>query len=337
MTDASETQPQETRTDETRTPGAGAPEATGAPPRPGALARAWQSDLAWSFRRSPVAMISAAVALVLILAAIFAPWIAPTNPHDPGSLNLMNGFSQPGVPNQFTGEVFPLGADDQGRDVLSAILYGMRISLFVGVMAVLFAMALGVTLGLLAGYLGGWVETLIMRVADVQLTFPSILIAMLIFGIAKGFTPVEARDQMAIWVLILAIGLSDWVQFARVVRGATLVEKNKEYVAAARLIGRSSGAIMLRHILPNVLNPVLVIATISLALAIIAEATLSFLGVGAPPTEPSLGTLIRIGQGFLFSGEWWILLFPALTLLALALSVNLLGDWLRDALNPRLR
>ena len=176
-----------------------------------------------------------------------------------------------------------------------------------------------------------------MRTADVQLTFPAILVAMLIFGIAKGVTPVEYRDQMAIWVLILAIGLSDWVQFARVVRGATLVEKNKDYVAAARLIGRSPGIIMLRHILPNVLSPVLVIATISLALAIIAEATLSFLGVGAPPTQPSLGTLIRIGQGFLFSGEWWILFFPAVTLLALALSVNLLGDWLRDALNPRLR
>jgi len=176
-----------------------------------------------------------------------------------------------------------------------------------------------------------------MRIADVQLTFPAILVAMLIFGIAKGVTPVEYRDQVAIWVLIIAIGLSDWVQFARVVRGATLVEKNREYVQAAQLIGRSGPAIMLRHILPNVLSPVLVIATISLALAIIAEATLSFLGVGAPPTQPSLGTLIRIGQGFLFSGEWWILLFPSLTLLALALAVNLLGDWLRDALNPKLR
>lgn len=249
----------------------------------------------------------------------------------------MNGFTPPMTPNTFTGESFFMGTDDQGRDVFSTILYGMRISLFVGVAAVFFAMVLGITLGLISGYVGGWTETIIMRTADVQLTFPSILVAMLIFGIAKGVTPVEYRDQMAIWVLILAIGLSDWVQFARVVRGATLVEKNKEYVQAARLIGRTPGAIMLRHILPNVLSPVLVIATISLALAIIAEATLSFLGVGAPPTQPSLGTLIRIGQGFLFSGEWWILLFPAVTLLALALSVNLLGDWLRDALNPRLR
>ncbi|KUP91445.1 ABC transporter permease [Tritonibacter horizontis] len=301
------------------------------------LRAALESDLFYTFTRSPVAVVAAFVVLLMLLASVFAPLIAPTNPFDPASLNLMNGFTAPMAANDFTGDVFLLGTDDQGRDVFSTILYGMRISLFVGVSAVLFAMVLGITLGLLSGYLGGWVETIIMRTADVQLTFPSILVAMLIFGIAKGITPVEYRDQMAIWVLILAIGLSDWVQFARVVRGATLVEKNKEYVEAARLIGRGSGAIMLRHILPNVLSPVLVIATISLALAIIAEATLSFLGVGAPPTQPSLGTLIRIGQGFLFSGEWWILLFPATTLLALALSVNLLGDWLRDALNPRLR
>jgi len=199
------------------------------------------------------------------------------------------------------------------------------------------AMLIGVTLGLIAGYVGGWVDGVIMRVADIQLTFPAILVAMLIFGVAKGLTPPESRDQMAIWVLILSIGLSDWVQFARTVRASAMVEAQKDYVAAARLIGRSGAAIMLRHVAPNALGPVLVIATISLALAIIAEATLSFLGVGAPPTSPSLGTLIRIGQGYLFSGEWWILFFPALTLLALALAVNLLGDWLRDALNPRLR
>jgi len=302
-----------------------------------AISRFFASDFYYAFRRSPVAMFSFAITMLLVLSAIFAPFIAPTNPYDPASLNLMNGFTAPGQSNAFTGDTFVLGTDDQGRDVFSTILYGMRISLFVGAAAVLFAMVLGITLGLLAGYVGGWTETIIMRIADIQLTFPSILVAMLIFGIAKGITPIEYRDQMAIWVLIIAIGLSDWVQFARVVRGATLVEKSKDYIAAARLIGRRPGAIMLRHILPNVLSPVLVIATISLALAIIAEATLSFLGVGAPPTQPSLGTLIRIGQGFLFSGEWWILFFPACTLLALALSVNLLGDWLRDALNPRLR
>ncbi len=297
----------------------------------------WNSDFMWSFRHAPVAIVSFCVVALLVFCAVFAPLIAPFDPFDPSTLNLMNGFSKPMEPNAFTGDSFWLGTDDQGRDVFSTILYGMRISLFVGFAAVLFAMVLGISLGLIAGYVGGWTETIIMRTADVQLTFPSILVAMLIFGIAKGFTPVELRDQMAIWVLIIAIGLSDWVQFARVVRGAALVEKNKEYVQAAQLIGRSSFAIMLRHILPNVLSPVLVIATISLALAIIAEATLSFLGVGAPPTQPSLGTLIRIGQGFLFSGEWWILFFPAVTLLTLALSVNLLGDWLRDAMNPRLK
>jgi len=301
------------------------------------ISRAWKSDFMWSFRRTPVAIVSFIVALTLILGAVFAPLFAPYNPFDPATLNLMNGFSQPMVPNQFTGDSFWLGADDQGRDVFSTILYGMRISLFVGFSAVAFAMILGVTLGLIAGYVGGWIGALIMRIADVQLTFPGILVAMLVFGIAKGFTPIEQRDEMAIWVLIIAIGLSEWVQFARVVRGATMVEKNKEYVQAAKLNGRKAGGIMLRHILPNVLGPVLVIATISLALAIIAEATLSFLGVGAPPTQPSLGTLIRIGQGFMFSGEWWILLFPSATLLTLALSVNLLGDWLRDVLNPKLR
>ena len=304
---------------------------------PSRLARAWQSDFLYSFRRTPVAVMSFGVVFTLVLCAVFAPLIAPHDPFDPATLNLMNGFTAPGEANAFTGDSFLLGTDDQGRDVFSTILYGMRISLFVGFSAVLLAMVIGVVLGLLAGYSGGWTETIIMRVADVQLTFPAILVAMLIFGIAKGITPPEYRDQMAIWVLILAIGLSDWVQFARVVRGATLVEKNKEYVQAARLVGRKPLSIMLRHILPNVLNPVLVIATISLALAIIAEATLSFLGVGAPPTKPSLGTLIRIGQEFMFSGEWWILVFPAATLLALALSINLLGDWLRDALNPRLR
>ncbi|PSL20552.1 ABC transporter permease [Shimia abyssi] len=304
---------------------------------PGRIKRALDSDFFWKFRRSPVAVISFAATFLLVMSALFAPLLATMNPFDPASLNLMNGFTPPVTPSAFTGETFLMGADDQGRDVFSTILYGMRISLFVGFAAVTLGLLIGVTLGLISGYFGGWTDTIIMRIADVQLTFPSILVAMLIFGVAKGFTPPEYRDQLAIWVLILSIGLSDWVQFARVVRGATMVEKNKEYVQAARLIGRGAMPIIFRHILPNVLSPVLVIATISLALAIIAEATLSFLGVGAPPTQPSLGTLIRIGQGYLFSGEWWILFFPSVTLLALALSVNLLGDWLRDALNPKLR
>lgn len=301
------------------------------------LARIWDSDIAWSFRHSPVAIVAAIVALIMIVAAIFAPLIAPYDPFDPSSLNLMDGFTPPGEPNAFTGNRFLLGTDDQGRDIFSTLLYGARISLFVGFAAVIFAMVLGIVLGLLAGWRGGWVDSLLMRIADVQLSFPSILIALLIFGIARGFIPPGMREQVAIWVLIVSIGLSDWVQYARVVRGATMVEKGREYVQAARVIGVHPVRIVLRHILPNVLGPVLVIATIGLALAIIAEATLSFLGVGVPPTQPSLGTLIRIGQQFLFSGEWWILFFPAVALLALALSVNLLGDWLRDALNPRLR
>jgi peptide/nickel transport system permease protein len=306
-------------------------------PEPGRVARAWDSDIAYSFRKSPLAIVAATVSLLIILAAIFAPWIAPHDPFNPATLNLMDGFTPPMEPNQFTGNTYWLGTDNQGRDVFSTILYGARISLFVGFMAVAFAMVLGITLGLIAGYRGGWVDSLLMRVADVQLTFPSILLALLIFGVARGFIPPAYREAMAIWVLIVAIGLSEWVQYARVVRGATMVEKSKEYVQAARVIGAHPAKILVRHILPNVMGPVLVIATIGLALAIIAEATLSFLGVGVPSTQPSLGTLIRIGQGFLFSGEWWILLFPSLTLLALALSVNLLGDWLRDALNPRLR
>lgn len=304
---------------------------------PTMMQRILVSDFVFDFTRAPLAMLAAAVVLFLFIIAILAPLVAPTNPFDPASLNLMNGFTPPMTPNMFTGQSFVMGTDDQGRDLLSAIIYGLRVSLFVGVMSVLLAMGIGVSLGLVAGYVGGWLDNLIMRIADIQLTFPSILIAMLIFGVLRGIIPPDLRDEMAIFVLIAAIGLSEWVPFARTVRATTLVEKEKEYVQAARLIGLRRGQIMWRHILPNVIGPVLVIATITLALAIIAEATLSFLGVGAPPTEPSLGTLIRIGQDYLFSGEWWILAFPAVTLLALALSVNLLGDWLKDTLNPRLK
>lgn len=301
------------------------------------LSRFLDSDFFFDFRRAPVTIIATVTVLLLIFVAVLAPFVAPSNPFDPTTINLMNGFTPPMDANAFTGDVFLLGTDDQGRDLLSAIIYGLRISLFVGLMSVLLAMGIGVSLGLLAGYVGGWIDNVIMRCADIQMTFPSILIAMLIFGVMRGVIPPDLRDEMAVVVLILAIGLSEWVPFARTVRATTLVEKEKEYVQAARIIGLNRFQIMWRHILPNVLGPVFVISTITLALAIIAEATLSFLGVGAPPTEPSLGTLIRIGQDFLFSGEWWILLFPAMTLLALALSVNLLGDWLKDTLNPRLK
>ena len=301
------------------------------------MERFFRSDFFYHFRHAPVAIVSFVTIILIILAAIFANFIAPTNPFDPASLNLMNGFTPPLETNEFTGERFLLGTDDQGRDLFSTILYGLRISLFVGLMAVLLAMVMGVLLGLIAGFLGGWIDSVIMRFADIQMTFPSILVAMLIYGVARGILPPEVRYEMSIVVLIISIGLSEWVPFARTVRGSTLVEKEKEYVTAAKMIGLTRQQIMLRHILPNVLSPVLVIATITFALAIIAEATLSFLGVGVPSTKPSLGTLIRIGQDFLFSGEWWILLFPAVTLLALALSINVFGDWLRDILNPKLK
>ena len=301
------------------------------------LARILDSDIFHSFIRSPVTVVSAIVTVVFIVAALCAPLISPHNPFDPATLNLMEGFTPPMQANEFTGNVYLMGTDAQGRDIFSAILYGSRVSLLVGFAAVSFAALLGITLGLLSGYLGGWVDALIMRIADVQLSFPAILIALLIFGVFKGLVPPALQDQIAIYVLILAIGLSDWVQYARTVRSSTLAEKNKEYVQAARVIGVPAPLILLRHILPNVMGPVLVIATIGLALAIILESTLSFLGVGVPPTQPSLGTLIRVGQDYLFSGEWWIVLFPGMTLLIIALSVNLLGDWLRDALNPRLR
>jgi peptide/nickel transport system permease protein len=293
-------------------------------------------DLAYSFRRSPVAIAAAVLTAICVGGALLAPWLAPHNPFDSASLDLNSAFSPPAWTPQGAAN-YPLGTDDQGRDVLSTIMYGARISLGVGAAAVLFALVVGVTLGLVSGYLGGRIDAFIMRVADIQLSFPAILIALLVDGVARVAMPSDSHDQIAIPVLILAIGVSGWVQYARTVRGSTLVEKSKEYVQAARVIGRPPLAIMLRHVLPNVTGPVLVIATIHIATAIITEATLSFLGVGVPPTRPSLGTLIRIGNEFLLSGEWWITVFPGIALVTLVLAVNLLGDWLRDALNPKLR
>ncbi len=302
----------------------------------GLLHRIFDSDIFYSFSRSPVTIISAVVTAIIFLAAGFAPWLAPHNPFDPATLDLMDGFTPPAWDVEGTSR-FLLGTDDQGRDILSTIMHGSRVSLIVGFSAVLFSVVFGVSLGLLAGYLGGWTETVVMRMADIQLAIPAILVALMIDGIARILVPVHLRDVMAIYVLIVAIGISDWPRYARVTRGSALVERSKEYVAAARVIGIHPILIMFRHVLPNVLGPVLVLATIGLALAIITEATLSFLGVGVPPTTPSLGTLIRVGNNFLFSGEWWITLFPALFLVILVLAVNLLGDWLRDALNPKLR
>lgn len=297
--------------------------------------KASDSPVKRAFAKSRLVQVAVAVMLLLVVATVCAPLLALHNPFDPASLDLMDAFTAPW--SQGGTMFYPLGADDQGRDVYSAILYGLRMSVFVGVSAVALSLIIGVPLGLIAGYAGGWFDTLLMRIADIQLTFPVILVALLIFGIARGLLPEGYRDDMAVFVIIVAIGLSDWVQYARTVRGAVMVEKQKDYVLAAQLIGRSQTAILTKHILPNLLAPILVIATISFAHAIVAESTLSYLGVGLPPTAPSLGTLIRIGQSFLFSGEWWILLFPSLVLLALALSVNLVGDWLRDALNPKLQ
>jgi peptide/nickel transport system permease protein len=276
------------------------------------------------------------VTLMIVLGAVFAPLIAPHNPFDLRELSLLNSNLPPAWMAEGNKD-FLLGTDDQGRDILSTILYGSRISLSVGILSVAFAAIVGIVLGLVAGYRGGAVDTVIMRIADVQLTFPAILIALLIDGSVRAMVGGQRNEELVFWVLIFSIGLSFWVQYARTVRGVTLVERNKEYVEAARLIGLSPVKIMFQHILPNVMNPVLVIATINLALAIITEATLSFLGVGLPPTEPSLGTMIQIGNRYLFSGSWWMVAFPGLTLAVLALAVNLLGDWLRDALNPRLR
>jgi len=305
-------------------------------PVPGPLRRFLGSDLFYSFRRRPGVMLAAVLIAVIVGSALLAPLVAPHNPFDLRTLNLLDAFTPPAWTERGNRTYF-LGTDDQGRDVLSAIIYGSRMSLLVGILGTFLAMIIGVTLGLLSGYVGGKLDAFIMRVADVQLSFPAILIALLVDGVARVALPREMHDQMALYVLVIAIAASGWVRYARTVRGSTLVERNKEYVQAARVIGRHPLAIMFTHVLPNALGPVLVLVTLHIGEAIITEATLSFLGVGVPPTQPSLGTLIRIGNDFLFSGEWWITVFPGLALVALVLSINVLGDWLRDALNPRLR
>jgi peptide/nickel transport system permease protein len=300
------------------------------------IARFLDSDFIYGFRRSPIAILSALVLLICMLAAIFAPWVAPHDPFNLAGLNLMDSLKPPAfLPD---GDIsFPLGTDEQGRDMLSGMMYGARISLFVGALAVVLALVVGISAGLVAGYAGGAIDAVLMRIADVQLTFPAILIALLVDGVVRAVLPRDSHEQAEVYVLVFSIGIALWPQFARTVRGSTMVERGREYVMAARVIGLSPLRIMASHILPNVLGPVLVIATLNLGIAIVTEATLSFLGVGLPPTQPSLGTLIRIGDDFLFSGEWWITIFPGVMLGMMVLAINLLGDWLRDALNPRLR
>jgi peptide/nickel transport system permease protein len=302
----------------------------------GALGRFLDGDIFHSFKRSPLVITAATIFAVILLSALLAPWVAPHNPFDLRTLNLLDAFTPPSWTERGNKTYF-LGTDDQGRDVISAIIFGSRMSIVIGLAATVLAMLVGVTLGLVSGYVGGKLDAFIMRVADVQLSFPAILIALLIDGLARASLPKEMHDTLAVYVLILAIAAAGWVNYARTVRGSTLVERNKEYVQAARVIGRHPLAIMFAHVLPNVLGPVLVIATLQIGAAIITESSLSFLGVGVPPTQPSLGTLIRIGNDFLFSGEWWITVFPGAALVILVLSINVLGDWLRDALNPRLR
>ena len=296
----------------------------------------FDTDIGYSFRKSKIAILSTTVFLIIVLTSMFASIVAPYNPFDPASISLMDAFTPPAWSEGGTSS-FILGTDQQGRDMFSTMIYGSRISLTVGFASIIFALVLGVSLGVTSGYLGGRYETIVMRFTDVQLTIPSILMALLVDGIARGFISKSLHNDMAIYVLILAIGISEWPQFARITRAATLVEKNKEYILASKIIGLSEVVIMFKHILPNILRPILVISTIGLSQAIITESTLSFLGVGFPPTNPSLGTLIRFGNNFLFSGEWWITFFPAIFLVVLALSINLLGDWMRDALNPKLK
>ena len=300
------------------------------------LRRFFDGDIWFSFKQHPLVMTAALAAILCIFASAFAPLVAPHNPFDLKTLNLLDAFTPPSWIAAGKAQ-FLLGTDDQGRDVLSTIMYGSRVSLLVGICAVMLSMLIGVSLGLISGYIGGSLDAFIMRVADIQLSFPAILIALLIDGVARVALPKGMHDQLAVYVLIFAIAASGWVQYARTVRGSTLVERNKEYVQAARVIGRKPLAIMFTHVLPNVTGPVLVLGTLHIGTAIITEATLSFLGVGVPPTQPSLGTLIRIGNDFLFSGEWWITVFPGAALVILVLSINVIGDWLRDALNPKLR
>ena len=310
---------------------------TGAWRRPPRLARRFlASDLIHSFCRSPVTVLAFLIVVAFFLIALLAPWLAPHDTFDVSTLELGHAFQPPAWIEGGDGS-YLLGSDNQGRDVLSTIMFGVRISHVVGFASIALAALIGVSVGLISGYIGGWLDTVLMRIADVQLSFPTILFVLLIDGLIRAVLPRVLHDEIALYVLVLAIGLSNWVQFARTVRGSTLVEKNKEYVQAARVIGIHPIAILLRHIMPNVIEPVLVIASLGLALAILTEATLSFLGVGLPPTHPSLGTLIRVGNDFLLSGEWWMIVFPGAALVLLALSINLVSDWLREALSPKLR
>ncbi len=298
--------------------------------------RILQNGAAKELFGSQTAAWSALIVLCLFIAAIGAPVFAPFNAFDPGSANIADARLPPASRGLF-GDFYLLGTDPQGRDLLSAMLYGLRTSLAVGAGSVMLAALTGVSIGLLSGYFGGIIDAVAMRIADIQLSLPPILVALLIDGVTLTLLDRSSHDLLAIPTLIIAISTSLWVQFARTVRAQVQVEKNKEYVLAAQITGVGTSRVLTSHILPNVMAPVLVIATVNLSVAILVESTLSFLGVGVPPTQPSLGTLVRIGNEFLFSGDWWISILPGGLLVIVALSINLLGDWLRDRLNPTMR
>ncbi|MEC6799083.1 ABC transporter permease [Photobacterium sp. S4TG1] len=299
----------------------------------------WQrfkdSDIVYYFLKDKVAMVCFAIFLSFATAALFAPFIAPTNPYDLSTIDIMDSELPPAW--MADGDAnFSLGTDNQGRDIYSTILYGMRLSLTIGLLAVALQLVLGVIIGLTAGYFGGRIDSLLMRIADVQLSFSTMMVAIIVSAIFRTALGAETYAQYAVIMLVVIIGFAEWPQYARTVRASVLAEKRKEYVEAAKVMGFRAPRIMFRHILPNCLSPILVISTVQVANAIMSEAALSFLGLGLPVDQPSLGSLISIGFNYIFSGSWWITAFPGIVLITLVLVINLLGDWLRDVFNPKI-
>jgi peptide/nickel transport system permease protein len=294
-----------------------------------------QSDFLYYFKRDKVAMTSFTVFMVILVMSLASPLIAPHNPYDLSTIDIMDAELPPSWMEDGDA-TFPLGTDEQGRDILSTILYGSRLSLTIGFAAVGLQLLLGTVIGLSAGYFGGRVDSFLMRFADVQLSFSTMMVAIIVSAIFKASFGSEFFSQYAVLMLVVIIGIAEWPQYARTIRASVLAEKKKEYVEAARVMGFKAPRIMFRHILPNCLSPILVISTVQVANAIMSEAALSFLGLGLPVDQPSLGALISIGFKYIFSGAWWITAFPGLVLITLVLVINLLGDWLRDVFNPKI-
>ncbi|WP_371170279.1 ABC transporter permease [Aliiroseovarius sp. 2305UL8-7] len=302
---------------------------------PSRWSKIWNSNMGYSFRRNPIAVVSLVIFLLIALAAFCAPLIAPYNPYDPAQIDIMNSEYPPVWINGSLPE-FMLGTDDQGRDLWSTILYGTRLSLLIGICAVALQAFLGISIGLIAGYVGGRLDNLLMRMADIQLSFSTLMVAIIFLAVTQAMFGSETFNRYAVFFLIAVIGVAEWPQYARTVRATVLAEKKKEYVDSARVLGFGPMRIMVRHILPNSLSPIFVISTVQVANAIISEASLSFLGLGMPPSQPSLGSLISSGFDYIFSGSWWITAIPGVVLVVLVLVINLLGDWMRDVLNPKL-